>query len=386
MYNHLDLFNLLSPKQHGFRKGRSCETALSTVLHEWVDPLDQLIPMDVIFLDFAKAFDRVPHRRLMIKLHAFGFRGLLARWIAGFLCHRNFSVRVDGKFSQNVRVRSGVPQGTVLGPLLFTLFINDIVDNVSSSICLYADDVILYRPQYSAPSAYLLQYDIDCLVNWSKRCCLQFNISKCKSMRVQLPGTPDIVPFQYAVDGSAIEKVAVMKYLGVHISSSLKWGYHISMISKKASVIISLLRRNFCAAPSFMRRKLYVTLVRPIVEYCGSVWDPFLKKDARLLEAVQNRGARFVARDFRFDSSVTAMKLQFLLEPLDDRRMNSRVSLFVKYNQGKLFIPGLPLFDLNALPFCYAVRYRRLEAKNSFVHRTVIQIMEGAGFVFDDMG
>jgi hypothetical protein len=390
IHRHLDEHDLLSQYQHGFRSARSCESALISVMHKWADPLDQLVPIDVIFLDFAKAFDRVPHKRLLLKLKVLGIRGPTVSWIAAFLANRCFSVRVDGDYSRPVKVTSGVPQGSVIGPLLFLLFINDLPSRVCSSICMYADDVMLYRPLYSPSCAFLLQYDLDMLLCWASKWCLPFNTGKCKSMRLMLPGTPLQVPFCYAMDTLRLESVLVMRYLGIHISSNLKWECHTSHIAKKANSVIGLLRRNFCQSPSFMRRKLYVTLVRPLLEFCCSAWDPFLKKDCAFLEAVQNRGARFVARDFIFNSSVTEMKKRFLLEPLEVRRSKSRVAFFVKYNRSKVHAPGLPKFDLERLPLVYKENFRRLEGKHSFLFRTILEITEGsvaaARRVFDDGG
>ena len=142
---HLDKHKLLSDRQHAFRKNRSCETQLITVINDWAKILDAGGQVDTFILDFEKAFDTPPHKLLQCKLHGYGISGKTLVWIGSFLCNRQQRVVVNGAKSQWAPVLSGVSQGTVLGPLLFSLYIFDIMVGIESEIRLFADDCVCYR-------------------------------------------------------------------------------------------------------------------------------------------------------------------------------------------------------------------------------------------------
>ena len=174
----------ISRHQHGFRPRRSCSTQLLEVIEEWSRSLEESKPIDAIYLDFRKAFDAVPHRRLLSKLAAYGIAGNLLTWIGAFLTGRRQQVSVRGCLSQWSPVTSGVPQGSVLGPLLFILYINDVPEVVSSSIKIFADDTKVYRSVSHPPQCQDLQSDIDLIVDWSDQWQLPFNEAKCECLHV----------------------------------------------------------------------------------------------------------------------------------------------------------------------------------------------------------
>ena len=166
---HLAYHDILINEQHGFRKLFSCETQLITAINDWAKSINQKKQTDVILLDFSKAFDSVPHLRLMSKLDHYGIRGLSANRIKAFLSNRSQVVSVNGSHSHPQPVISGVPQGTILAPVLFLLYINDISENIKSQIRLFADDGIIYREINNDQDHVTLQEDLDNLNNWANK-------------------------------------------------------------------------------------------------------------------------------------------------------------------------------------------------------------------------
>lgn len=176
-------------KQHGFRSGHSCESQLLLTVDDFMRSYDNKQQLDVIVLDFSKAFDTVPHKRLLHKLQHYGIHGDILSWIGAFLQDRNQRVAV-GELSSSVRVASGVPQGTVLGPLLFLCHINDLPTTVSSSVRLFADDCLLYRAVKTIKDQTLLQEDLHSLQLWAEKWGMRFNASKCYVLRISRSNTP----------------------------------------------------------------------------------------------------------------------------------------------------------------------------------------------------
>ena len=154
---------------------------------EFIQNFESKTQTDVVVLDFSKAFDVVPHQRLLHKLDHYGIRGTTLNWIQNFLTTRAQKVVVDGSSSESARVRSGVPQGTVLGPLLFLTYINDLPSTVSSAVHLFADDCLLYRPIKCRADQEQLQRDLSALQDWADRWGMCFNPSKCSVLRVSRP-------------------------------------------------------------------------------------------------------------------------------------------------------------------------------------------------------
>ena len=181
---HLDEHKLLSDRQHAFRKNLSCETQLITVINDWAKILDAGGQVDTFILDFEKAFDTPPHKLLKCKLHGYGISGKTLVWIDSFLCNRQQKVVVSGAKSQWAPVLSGVPQGTVLGPLLFSLYINDIMVGIESEIRLFADDCVCYRQVDSTEDTSKLQKDIDQLGKWARKWGMRFQPVKCNIMQL----------------------------------------------------------------------------------------------------------------------------------------------------------------------------------------------------------
>ena len=224
--SHLEGNNLISPDQHGFRSGRSCITQLMESMHDWVDSLENKQPVDVVYLDYKKAFDSVPHERLLVKLHAYGIRGNLLLWIRSFLTNRKQRVVINGKSSNLAPVISGIPQGSVLGPILFLIYVNDLPEMARSKLKLFADDTKLYKSIKDVVDKEILQTDLNSLMGWSKSWQLPFNIGKCKLLHL---GTEN-PEFQYVLtngnETSTLEEVEKEKDLGIVFDNRLQFEQH----------------------------------------------------------------------------------------------------------------------------------------------------------------
>ena len=325
---HLENHGFLNNQQHGFRKGRSCETQLALTVDDLAKILNNKGQADVIIMDFSKAFDTVPHERLLAKLRHAGINGSLHKWIRSFLTLRSQQVCLDGAVSTPVHVSSGVPQGTVLGPLLFLLYLNDISDEISSEVRLLADDCILYRSIDSTKDSQELQKDIDRLCLWENRWQMQFNKAKCYAMTITHKKKP--ITTTYSMGDTNLESVENHTYLGVELNSKLNWANHIQRVTSKANQILGLLRRNLYSCSLDVKTVAYKTLVRPRLEYCATIWDPYQKDYKSKLEGVQRRSARFVMNNHRKKESVTKMLNKLEWEPLEHRRAAQRLTLLYK--------------------------------------------------------
>ena len=249
--------------------------------------------VDSIYFDFAKAFDTVPYQRLSVKMKAYGIQGNLLSWIEAFLSGRNQRVRVNGELSASKLVTSGIPQGSVLGPLLFVLYINDLPDSVQSNILLFADDTKIFRQVFTTEDAEALQKDIDALNQWSEKWLLKFNIDKCHVLSL---GKFDKITHthRYKLYGDELEHVFEEKDLGVIIDMELTFEEHMASKIKKANGIMGLIRRTFSFLDAETFKTLYTSFVRPHLEYANQVWSPFLRKHIKMVESVQERATKLV--------------------------------------------------------------------------------------------
>ena len=226
---HLDQSNILSPFQHGFRLRHSCETQLLFTVHDLAKGIDQHLQTDLVLLDFTKAFDSVPNQRLFLKLQHLGINGCTLCWLQDFLSNRSQATVVGGTRSTACHVLSRVPQGSVLGPLLFLLYINNLPDGISSNIRLFADDCLLYIQLQSHESSTQLQSDPNKLSAWSSKWQLCFNPAKCFVMHMSRKRTPLIT--DYFLYNTCLAVTKTHPYLGVEISDDLRWNSHCTRIT-----------------------------------------------------------------------------------------------------------------------------------------------------------
>ena len=290
---HLLKNNLLSPRQHGFISGRSTVTQLLSYLDSCIKNVANGNVVDVVYLDFQKAFDTVPHARLLKKLQAYGVDGELLEWITEYLKNRSQVVTVNGESSSVGAVLSGIPQGTVLGPLLFVVYINDILDNINSEGLLFADDAKIFRTITCKDDALLLQQDILELEAWSDKWLLKFHPDKCHLLSL---GKIENIKYchRYLVNGQEIEHTFEEKDLGVIVDSELTFAEHITEKVNKANALVGIIRRSFTHLDPDTFAKIFVAFVRPHLEYGQVIWSPHLRKYINMIEKVQIRATKLI--------------------------------------------------------------------------------------------
>ena len=309
---HMWSNELLTDFQHGFVSGRSCSSNLLAVLDAWTDSLDSGLCVDAIYLDFAKAFDTVPHQRLLTKLQGYGIREDVLGWIGQFLQGRRQRVSVNGSRSNWSAVTSGIPQGSVLGPALFVIFINDLPKVVQTTAQMFADDTKLFTSIANEDDREQLQEDLDRLVGWSKTWQLRFNAGKCKTLHLGR-NNPHHSYTMESTSGEHItlEETVLEKDLGVHVDPELKFSKHVETQANKANRILGLIRRSYEHLDGDSVKKLFTALVRPHIEFCIVAWSPRLIKDKKLIEGVQRRATKLVPelKDLPYQERLQSLKL-----------------------------------------------------------------------------
>ena len=251
-----------------------------------------------MFLDISKAFDKVWHSGLLFKLKKNGICGNLLNWFTDYLKDRQQRVVVQGQSSNWGTVQAGVPQGSVLGPLLFLIFINDMVDLVNSNIKLFADDTSLYLTvDNPAHAAEIINSDLTSIDEWSKNWLITFNALKTDSMLIsRKKNSPDHPPLIF--QGHTLENVNSHKHLGITLRSDLKWTDHISSIINKSEKLLNIMKGLTYRLDRLTLESMYISFIRPILEYGGPIWDGCTVVDTEKLEKVQLAAARIVTGAF----------------------------------------------------------------------------------------
>ena len=300
----------------------------------------------MILLDFSKAFDKVSHEKQISKLHFYGIGGKTLNWIKDFLDSRSQAVIVKGVKSDKIAVSSGVPQGSVIGPILFLIYINDLPDQVKSRVRLFADDTAIYLAISSEGESTTLQNDLHTLELWEKRWDMSFNPSKCQAIHI----TRNKCPIQ-------------TKYI-------------LHLVSKKANQTLGFLKRNIKVHNKNLKSIAYTTFVRPQLEYASTVWSPHTATNIAKLEAVQRRSARWATRDFQGTSSMKQMLQDLNWHTLEQRQIDSRL---YKITYDLLAIPAADYLIPNTMQsrHNHLVAYRQIPTlkdyyKYTFFPRTIV--------------
>lgn len=321
---------LIHPLQHGFVKGRSCATQLLEVYNNIGSELDQGGQVDMVYLDFSKAFDSVSHRLLIRKLKMYGFHGNLLDWLIQYLSGRQQRIVLEGETSDWLPVTSGVPQGSILGPLLFLLYINDMpLITHSTTLALFADDAKCFKAIRSQDDAQQLQSDLDRLSTWSDTWKLKFNSSKCKVMSVTRKSAANRIDYDYSLNNLVLEHVGTFKDLGVVIDSTLSWRANIQTLLTRTKRVCGMIKRSIgYSAPVSVSAQLYKSLARCHLEYCSPVWSPHYTRDVKAIESIQRGMTRYILGYPPRSTTYVDRCLQLDVLPLSLRREVADLTLF----------------------------------------------------------
>jgi hypothetical protein len=345
---HLYDNRLLAKSQFGFLPRRSCLLQLLEFVHWIVSVINAKDCVDAIYLDLQKAFDRVPRKRLIAKLRAYGISGNLLCFIDNLLCNRRQIVTINGCHSEPYDVTSGVPQGSVIGPLLFLVYVDDLDLCISSVIRKFADDSKVFRrlhmshPQLLELDCADLQLDLDALADWCRTWLMDFNVQKCACLHFgsNNPCTT------YYLNGQAIPNKQSEKDLGVHISDSLKFSEHCADAVRRAEYALWCVKKSIKYMSKDIFLQLYKALIRPILEYASSVWCPHYRRDIDLIERVQRRATKLhgPARDLQYHERLRLLGIQ----TLQTRRYRNDLILLYKIMHGLVDLPESVLFNFAA--------------------------------------
>ena len=341
---HKYLLNFLQPiiskTQHGFLPRRSVISNLlehhSYIINNFEDK--NVHQTDVCYFDASKAFDVVIHSRLLQRLKMIGIDGMLLQWFQSYLYDRSVQVTFNGSISSSYTPSSGVPQGSILGPLLFVVYINDLQNetNISSKISFYADDIKLSRGIKNSNDVYQLQNDVNNVTSWCYANGLTLNATKCETLSFSSSRTP--MMNDYVVNGTILSRNEFFKDLGIIFDPKCKFIYHIDKVVTDAYKLLGFIMRTskwFRNLAAIIH--LYKTLVRSKLEYATQIWRPHYALYKDKIESIQRRFTRFVFHKFRIPYHYYESRLQILnLESLETRREKADFYLLYKIINGEL--------------------------------------------------
>lgn len=323
---------IISPNQHGFMRQRSTTTNLMCYVTSLSREIESGRQVDAVYVDFAKAFDTVPHILVIEKLKCIGYPDWLAEWVFSYLTGRSAHVVVNSARSHQFYITSGVPQGSVLGPLLFNIFVNDLCLRLSSFNLSFADDLKLYRVICSPLNCSALQEDINTLLIWCSDNGMRVNSDKCKVISFSRSNNP--VLHQYKMESAPLTRVTSICDLGVTIDTKVQFNDHVGITTAKAFSVLGLIRRHASEFTDiYALKSLYCSLVRSILEYAAPVWSPYYVVNILSIERVQKKFLRFALRSLPWNDPSNLPpytdRCQLIsLEPLAARRVRMQ-RLFV---------------------------------------------------------
>ena len=340
LVRYLEFNGKINKNQHGFRTGRSCLTQLLEQYDKILSILEEGKNADAIYLDFSKAFDRVDKGILLRKLKAAGITGVLGKWIQSFLTGRTQQVIVNSVKSSSTSVTSGVPQGSVLGPLLFLMLINDIDDDISANVSVFADDTRVLGEISTEDCVEKLQNELEKLYSWEVENNMKFNGGKFELIRFGSnqhlkENTVYFTPNQESI----IEEKESLRDLGVIISNDLTFSNHVDKVCSKFSQKAGWIMRTFRSRKTFFLKLLFKSLLQPHIDYCSQLYFPSTQKDMQKIENLQKN---FLNRIPEVNGLNYWEKLAYLKLNSQQRRMERYRILYIwKIIESKTLNPGV---------------------------------------------
>lgn len=333
VYNFLTSNNIITSHQSGFVAGDSTVNQLLSISHDISKAIDNGKEVRAVFCDVSKAFDRVWHRGLLCKLSSVGISGNLLSWFGNYLSNRKQRVVLNGSSSRWLDVNAGVPQGSILGPLLFLIYINDIVENIQAPIKLFADDTTLYIIVDTPMNAFrTLQNDLLVVQEWASKWLVDFNPNKTESLvvskKVNKPPHPVLL-----LNNTPISEVTSHQHLGVTMSSNADWKQHVDNIITKTSYRISIFRKLKFRVDRRSLHQMYLSFIRPLLEYADVVWDNLTLEYAKKLESIQLEALRIICGATKL-ASHDSLYHETGIEPLCERRRKHKIIQFHKIIHG----------------------------------------------------
>lgn len=326
------LKNIFIEEQHGFIAGRSVTTNLLYFTDLILSAFSERSQVDAVYTDFAKAFDRLPHWLLIIKLKALGFRPPLLEWISDRLIGLTQFIKISDTLSGGIEVSSGVPQGSPLSPILFLCFINDIKSVIRfCHFLLFADDMKLFRLIRSLNDCLLLQRDIEDVIKWCVHNQLEINVNKCHIMRFFR--TNSTILFDYSVDSCLLKSVNTVRDLGVLLDAGLSFTEHINHITSRAFRMLGFIKRHMQDFSVSSIKTIYIAYVRSILEYSCIVWSPHYAIHIQAVERVQNKFLKWIGYKWGLTSDAIRydeIREKLCLISLEARRHNFDIMLIYK--------------------------------------------------------
>jgi len=335
--------HLINKNQHGFLKRHSTVTNLLESTNDWTLSLSKHNSVVIAYIDFQRAFDSVPHPKLIHKLSSYGIHGNLLFWISSFLSNRLQRVRVGSALSGTCSVISGVPQGSVIGCLLFNLYINDITDSLDSTTTskIFADDLKIYTELSSTDSIFNLQNHLNLIHRWSVTWQLQISQSKCHTLTLG-PTTTGQTLF---ISHTPISITSSIVDLGITIDPDLNFKKHIHDIVVRAKQRAALIHRCFISHKPVHLIRAYITYVRPLLEYATQVWSPYHVSLINLLETVQRGFTKRIPGFWNLSYAERLNRLQ--LQSLEHRRLLSDLVLCFNIVHGLIALPFDDFFKMH---------------------------------------
>ena len=376
LYNHLNENQILTPLQSGFIPGDSTINQLTYLYNFFAQALDSGKEVRVVFCDISKAFDRVWHEGLLLKLEAAGISGNLLLWFRSYLTDRKQRVVLPGAESEWTYIRAGVPQGSILGPLLFLLFINDIVDEIGCHIRLFADDTSLYiTVENPDMAAELLNIDLDKIMKWAKKWLVLFNPVETESFLASRKLIKPLHPPLF-MEGSQIMEVESHKHLGIFFSHDCTWHKHINYIKEKAWKRVNAMRKLKFEFDRKSLQIIYFSFIRPILEYGDSIWDNCTQYEKSELDKIQNEAARIVTGCTKL-VSIRNLNDETKWETLEERRKKHKLTLFYKmtHNLTPSFLSSLvpqPVHAASSYNLRNSNDIQNIPARSNYYHNSFL--------------